>query len=73
LPERKEKKVENTENLNTNDLDHVGSDELENVAGGNLKYVVCCTCGAQVSTDRPTGAYYNHNICPFCKGRLKSW
>lgn len=66
--------MENTEKLCAENLEHVKDAMLEDVAGGaNLNYVVCCTCGAQVPANHPTGVYYYNNICPFCHGRIKSW
>lgn len=62
------------EKLCAKKLENVNDAMLEDVAGGGkINYVVCCTCGAQVPTNRPTGPYYNNNICPFCHGRIKSW
>ena len=66
--------MENPEKLCAKKLENVNDAMLEDVAGGSkLNYVICCTCGAQVPTNRPTGAYYDNNICPFCHGRIKSW
>ena len=66
--------MENSEKLCAKKLENVNDAMLEDVAGGGkINYVVCCTCGAQVPTNRPTGPYYNNNICPFCHGRIKSW
>ena len=66
--------MEKNENLCAENLEHVKDAMLEDVAGGgNITYVVCCTCGAQVPANHPTGVYYYNNICPFCHGRIKSW
>ena len=66
--------MENPEKLCAENLEHVKDAMLEDVAGGgNLNYVVCCTCGAQLPTNHSAGAYYYNNICPFCHGRIKSW
>ena len=66
--------MENPEKLCAKKLENVNDAMLEDVAGGgNINDRACCTCGAQVPTNRPTGAYYNNNICPFCHGRIKSW
>ncbi len=66
--------MKNPEKLCAKKLENVNDAMLEDVAGGGkINYVVCCTCGAHVPTNRPTGAYYNKNMCPFCHGRIKSW
>ena len=34
----------------------------------------CCTCGHEIQLTAPMYTeYYNNNVCPICKGRLKSW
>ena len=63
-------------NKNINEAARSLSDEaVENVAGGSsLKKIICCTCGAEIELTIPMmSEYYNHNICPRCKGRLKTW
>jgi len=47
---------------------------VDAVAGGaNIKKLICCTCGREVDINGPMGQYYNANICPYCRGKLKSW
>ena len=68
--------MENNEKLFAENLEQASDDALDAASGGGggkINYVICCTCGAQVPTNHPTGAYYNNNICPYCHGRLKSW
>ena len=66
--ENKEKRViENAESLNDASIDAVAG-------GGGINKLICCTCGREVRLSGPMmGQYYNNNICPFCRGRLKSW
>ena len=50
--------------------------EAENVTGGSgyIRKVICCTCGHEIKLNAPMYTeYYNKNVCPICKGRLKSW
>ena len=64
--------MENNEKRGTEALNDAA---VEDVAGGaGLDKVICCTCGAEIQLTIPMmGEYYNHNICPHCKGRLKTW
>lgn len=50
-------------------------EDAEKVSGGsNLKTIICCTCGAEIQLNGPMmSSYYNDNICPRCKGKLKTW
>ena len=66
--ENKEKRViENAESLNDASIDAVAG-------GGGINSLICCTCGREVQLSGPMmGQYYNNNICPLCRGRLKSW
>ena len=56
-------------------LENLSDETVEGVSGGTgIKKVICCTCGAEIQLTAPMyTAYYNNNICPRCKGRLKSW
>ena len=50
--------------------------EAENVSGGggHLGKLICCTCGHEIQINSPMYTeYYNKNVCPLCKGRLKTW
>lgn len=69
---------ERTENMENNDdrvLKNLSDAAVEKVPGGsNINKVICCTCGGEIQLTGPMmSEYYNHNICPRCKGRLKSW
>ena len=64
------------ENNEKHILEGLKDSEVEAVAGGAvaINKVICCTCGAEIKLTGPImGEYYNNNICPRCKGRLKSW
>ncbi len=67
--------MENNEKHNADMKENLSDAAAENVAGGTgLKKIICCTCGNEVRLTIPMmGEYYNNNICPICKGRLKSW
>lgn len=49
--------------------------EAENVSGGgHIGKLICCTCGHEIQINSPMYTeYYNKNVCPWCKGRLKTW
>ena len=53
----------------------LNDEETENVSGGaHFDHVICCTCGREVKLTGPMmSQYFNNNICPYCKGKLKTW
>ena len=64
--------MENIEKKAAESLDDAAA---ENVAGGaHLDKIICCTCGNEIRLNSPMmGNYYNNNVCPICKGKLKTW
>ncbi len=67
--------MENNEKVRPEISDAANDDEIENVAGGqSINHLVCCTCGALIELNGSMmGYYYHNNICPFCKGPIKTW
>lgn len=66
--------MENNEKR-VNSQEKIEDEAVDSVSGGtNIDRVICCTCGAEVMLNGPMmSQYYNNNICPRCRGRLKSW
>ncbi len=59
----------------SDEMKTITEQEAETVSGGKgLDKVICCTCGKEIRLNGPVlTEYYNNNICPYCKGRLKTW
>lgn len=67
--------MENNEKSTIETMENVSDAAVEEVSGGaNIKSLICCTCGAEIRLTEPMMTeYFNHNICPRCKGKLKTW
>ena len=67
--------MDNNEKINGKSMESLDDAAAEKVAGGaHLDKIICCTCGGEITLKGPMmGNYYNNNVCPICKGRLKTW